>query len=117
MAQKQHVVIQTTESFDKTVDNAIVYLSQWSDEIQVIERIEGVLDRFEQCVTEHPYAYSRCPELVEMGVNTVRNANIHDFRLLYEVEPQGDRIVIHLLLLLRTRQSIEKQLIEFCLYQ
>ncbi|CAM3609563.1 hypothetical protein VA7868_03553 [Vibrio aerogenes CECT 7868] len=110
------IVIKTTVSFDKTVDNAIVYLSQWSDEIDVIERVEKTLAQFESCVSEHPLAYSRCPELMELGVNSVRNAAIGDFRILYEAEASEQQTVIYLLLFLKTNQSIEKQLIEFCLY-
>ncbi|EEO05917.1 type II toxin-antitoxin system RelE/ParE family toxin [Vibrio cholerae] len=115
--KQNNVNIQFTETFDKTLDNAITYLSQWTDEVRVITQVEDVLATFESRILEQPYSYSRCPELMELGVNSVRSAHIDHFRLLYEVYESPEEINVVLLLFLRTKQSIEKQLIEYCLYQ
>ncbi|WCE31047.1 type II toxin-antitoxin system RelE/ParE family toxin [Vibrio sp. SCSIO 43137] len=117
MNQKKPVNIFTTASFDKTIDNSITYLSQWNEELNVITGVESALEKFESQVLSQPLSYSRCPELMELGVNSVRNAHISEFRLLYEVEDGENEITVNLLLFLRTKQSIEKQLIEYCLYQ
>lgn len=111
------VNIQLTDTFDKTLDNVITHYSQWNEEAVVIERVEEVLEEFEQQVSEQPYSYSRNPELVSLGVNSVRNAISNGFRLLYEVNENEDEVRIDLLLFLSTKQSVEKQLIDFCLYQ
>ncbi len=111
------VNIQLTDTFDKTLDNVITHYSQWNEEAVVIERVEEVLEEFEQQVSEQPYSYSRNPELVSLGVNSVRNAISKGFRLLYEVNENEDEVRIDLLLFLSTKQSVEKQLIDFCLYQ
>ncbi len=116
MANKQ-VNIYTTDTFEKTLDNVITHLSQWNDEAVVIERVEGILGEFEQQVSEQPYSYSRNPELMSLGVNSVRNANFQGFRLLYEVNEYEEEVRIDLLLFLSTKQSVEKQLIDYCLFQ
>lgn len=115
--KQNNVNIQLTETFDKTLDNAITFLSQWTDEYQIITQVDEVLATFEARVVEQPYSYSRCPELMELGVNSVRSAHIDNFRLLYEVCESQEEIKVVLLLFLRTKQSIEKQLIEYCIYQ
>ncbi|MCG9597067.1 type II toxin-antitoxin system RelE/ParE family toxin [Vibrio sp. Isolate25] len=113
----KQVNIQLTDTFDKTLDNVIAHYSQWNDEAVVIERVEEVLEEFEQQVSGQPYSYSRNPELVSLGVNSVRNANSKGFRLLYEVNETENEIRVDLLLFLSTKQSVEKQLVDYCLYQ
>ncbi|MFV0447550.1 MAG: type II toxin-antitoxin system RelE/ParE family toxin [Vibrio sp.] len=114
---KKPVSIYTTETFEKTLDNVITHYSQWNDEAVIIERVEDALREFEQQVSEQPYSYSRNPELMSLGVNSVRNVNFKGFRLLYEVNEYEDEVRIDLLLFLSTKQSVEKQLIDYCLFQ
>ncbi|NOI65951.1 type II toxin-antitoxin system RelE/ParE family toxin [Vibrio sp. 99-8-1] len=114
---KKSVTIEVAETFDKKLDNAITHLSLWSDELEVVTKVDSVLDTLETQAMEQPYSYSRCPELVELGVNFVRNANIGNFRLLYEIYESEQEIKVTLLLFIRTNQSVEKQLVEYCLYQ
>ncbi|EKO3535624.1 type II toxin-antitoxin system RelE/ParE family toxin [Vibrio fluvialis] len=111
------VKIRATETFEKTLDNTITFLSQWSDEEDVITKAEEVIDNFQSQVQEHPYIHSRDPDLMDLGVNTVRRALDGDFKVLYEVTEDEDEIIVDLMLFLRTKQSVQQQLIEYCLYQ
>ena len=117
MILNKPVNIQLTETFEKTLDNVITHYSQWNEEIVVIERVERVLEEFESQVTEQPYSYFRNPELVSLGVNAVRNAHFKEFRLLYELSEYDEEFRIDVLLFLSSKQSVEKQLIDYCLYQ
>lgn len=111
------VKIRTTDTFYKTLDNAIVFLSQWSDEEDVITKVDAVLENFQSQVEQHPNIYSRDPDLMAMGVNFVRRSIESGFKILYEVTENEDEIIVDLLLFLRTKQSVQQQLIEYCLYQ
>lgn len=111
------VKILTTETFDKTLDNTIVFLSQWSDEEDVLTQVDAVLENFQSQVEQHPNIYSRDPDLMALGVNSVRRSIDSNFKILYEVTENEDEIIVDLLLFLRTKQSVQQQLIEYCLYQ
>lgn len=111
------VKIRTTETFDKTLDNTIVFLTHWSDEEDVITKVDAVLANFQSQVEQHPNSYSRDPDLMSLGVNSVRRSIDRDFKILYEVTENEEEIIVDLLLFLRTKQSVQQQLIEYCLYQ
>ncbi|EOA6542219.1 TPA: type II toxin-antitoxin system RelE/ParE family toxin [Vibrio vulnificus] len=117
MNQVKPVRIRVAEAFEKTLDNTITFLSQWSDEEIVITKAQDVIKNFQLQIEEHPFIYSRSPELMELGINSVRHAVDNGFRILYEVIEYEDEITVDLLLFLRTKQNIQQQLIEYCLYQ
>ncbi len=111
------VKIRTTDTFEKTLDNTIVFLSLWSEEEDVITKVDEVLKNFQSQVEKHPHIYSRDPDLMDLGVNSVRRAIDSGFKILYEVAENEDEIIVDLFLFLRTKQSVKQQLIEYCLYQ
>jgi hypothetical protein len=115
MSKARHVIFEYTEAFDNTFDSAISHLSQWSDEVSVIERLEGVVDEFEGAVSTNPLVYAQCQELVSLGVTEIRHAIKDGFRILYEVTEDNGITTIIVLLFLSQRQSIGHQLIDYCL--
>ncbi len=117
MTAKKIVNINAAETFEKTLENVITYLTPYSSEFLVLDRVENVIETFEQQVLAQPLSYPRSPELVSIGVNDVRHANIDGFRLLYEVTVLDDEINVYLLLFLDSKQSVEKQLVDYCLYR
>ncbi|CAG8999720.1 MAG: hypothetical protein CENE_01699 [Candidatus Celerinatantimonas neptuna] len=117
MNQEKPVKIRVAETFEKTLDNTITYLSQWSDEVNVITKVEDVIEHFQSQVKDHPFSYSRSPELLELGINSIRHTIDNGFRVLYEVTEGEAAIIVDLLLFLRTKQNMQQQLIEYCLYQ
>lgn len=112
---KNAVQINTTNTFENTVDTVINHLSERDAEHTVIERIENLVEHFEQKVGDNPYLYSKCNELVEYGTSEIRACNLNGFRILYEAYEDGDKTVVVMLLLLSQRQSIQNQLIEHCI--
>jgi len=109
------VQINTTNTFENTVDTVINHLSERDAEHTVIEKIESLVEHFEEKVSDNPYLYSKCSELVEYGVSEIRACNLNGFRILYEAYEDGDKTVVVMLLLLSQRQSIQNQLIEHCI--
>jgi uncharacterized membrane protein YhfC len=109
------VKFEYANTFGDTVDSAISHYSQWKGEESIIERIENVVDFFEESVTQNPMVHARCPELIELGVIHVRHAVKDGFRILYEVHEVDGETVILVLLFLSQRQSVQNQLIEHCL--
>jgi len=112
---QKNIKISSTKTFEQTADDLITYLTQWSDEQIVIERVEKLVVHFEEKVSDNPFIYSRCAALTEYGIVNIREFKRDGFRLLYEVEQDNETTFISVLLLLRQNQSIQEQLIEHCL--
>lgn len=115
MSKERQVTFEYTEAFENTFDSAISHLSQWSDEVSVIERLEDVVAEFEDTTSTNPLIYAQCQELVSLGVTEVRHAIKDGFRILYEVIEDNGITTIIVLLFLSQRQSIGHQLIDYCL--
>lgn len=109
------VEIVYTQTFEQTVDSAIIHWSQWNEENTVIERIESLVEHFETQVTQNPYIYSLCTELVPLGNTDIREMKRQNARLLYEVVEQTECFTITALLFLGQKQSIQNQLIDHCI--
>lgn len=112
----QSTTIRITKTFENTVDNTISHLALYTNENDVIDRVMALINHFEAHVLDNPYIYSRCIELTQLGVTSVREFNYDGFRILYEVQKnRDDSLTIEVLLLLLQNQSIQNQLIEHCL--
>ncbi|WP_394213527.1 type II toxin-antitoxin system RelE/ParE family toxin [Enterovibrio calviensis] len=111
------VTVELTEAFRKSADNTIAYLGDHMGELQAVEHIQAVYESFEGNVTDNPYMYRSCPDLRQLGVNTYREFIFNGLRIIYEVEEQQDSIVVTALLFLTTRQSIQKQMVDYYLFQ
>lgn len=113
---KKKVEIEYAATLEKTALDHVSHLTQYgSDEVAAINKIENLIGEFEGKVSESPYIYAPCPELVELGVPTFRQKVSDGVRLIHEVEEYEDKIVVKVLLLLGQKQSIQNQLITHCL--
>ncbi|OCH63713.1 type II toxin-antitoxin system RelE/ParE family toxin [Vibrio splendidus] len=103
--------IQYTETFENSLNDSIDHLTQWNDEKSVLEGIESLLDVFEENVSKNPNMYSRCSELVGLGITNIREFKKSGFRLFYEV---NNGTVVGLVLL-RQKQDISMALVDYCI--
>ena len=103
----QSTRIQYTETFDHTIEDAIHHSTT------VIDQIEDTIECFEKNVINNPLMYSRCEELSNLGITTVRDFKKNGFRILYTVNENN--LLITGLALLKQRQNITQTLIRYCL--
>ncbi|WP_241739425.1 hypothetical protein [Vibrio parahaemolyticus] len=61
-----------TEAFENMTDDQINYLSLWSEEDVVVERIETLVEKFESNITDNPEMHPPCHELTTLGVYNIR---------------------------------------------
>ncbi len=115
MMIEKKIVFEYTDTFDNTTESAIAHFSQWSDGVDVITRVERLIEEFEEGVASNPQMYSRCSELAQFGNTEIRSMTKDGFRLLYEPVESDGEVKIVVLLLLGQRQSIQEQLITHCL--
>jgi hypothetical protein len=110
------VVIDYTDTFNNSTDLTIAHLLRWSDEISVLEKIESIIDIFENAVSSNPLIYPVSQSIFDIaGISSVREANINGYRLLYEVNERNKETVVTTFILLGQRQSVKEQLINHCL--
>ncbi len=100
-----------TQTFEQLLDYLISYLSDFSDEVSVIERVEEVIERFESIISVDPFAVSVSPSLLELGVTEIREFHVNNFRVLYRIK--GERVVVDLIA--QQKQDLEQLLVYYCL--
>ncbi len=102
-----------TETFENMTDDHINYLSLWSDEDVVVERVQTLIDKFEDNIAENPEMCPPCYELTTLGVYSIRQFSFDGFKLLYEYHEHIYTATA--LALVRDRQDLQSMLIDFCL--
>jgi hypothetical protein len=109
------VKFKYTETFNNTVGGSITHLSQWTDERVVIDRIGLLIEEFEEKIGDNPLIYARCSELVQFGNTSIREMKKDGLRVLDEVSEIGKETVVTVLVFLGQRQSIQDNLVTYCL--
>ncbi|PYF79206.1 ParE-like toxin of type II ParDE toxin-antitoxin system [Marinomonas alcarazii] len=113
MAKK--VEIFYTETFGNTADNLIDHLSLYTDELSVINRVEKLIESFENRVMTSPYSCPVSQTLLLIGIPNFREYHLDSFRLIYQITELNDKIIVQADVLLSQKQSIERSLVDYCL--
>ena len=82
-----------------------------ADEAQA--RLIALVRNTESRLKAHPLAAPVCEEAALLGVSHYRELHIGEYRILYRFHEPESLVVVALFL--RQRQSIEEQLINYCL--
>ncbi|RWX55358.1 type II toxin-antitoxin system RelE/ParE family toxin [Photobacterium chitinilyticum] len=110
------VKIEYTETFVKSVEQNIDYLSAYKPESMVIDDIESLVTFFEESVTQFPEMFKICHDLTLLGDYRFREVVKDGFRLLYSIEHvSDDEGIITGEVLVRTKNSLQEQLFNHCL--
>ena len=110
----QKFEIEYTETFYKTTENLINHLSYYSTEIEVISKIEKIIDDFEERIKRAPESCQISPPLMqELGIKTWREYNKGGIRILYRVIKDESKVVADVFL--SQKQDIERALTDYCL--
>lgn len=76
-------------------------------------RLAQLVRDVEKRLSEHPLAYPVSSQAVLLGITRWRELNLDDYRVLYECDESSSQVVVALIL--RQRQSVQDQLIHYCL--
>ncbi|HHF2898441.1 TPA: type II toxin-antitoxin system RelE/ParE family toxin [Vibrio alginolyticus] len=102
-----------TETFANTAEERIDYYSQWNDVTSVVERIETLIETFEQNVERNPAIYPACYELTELGVYHFRQFSFDGFKLIYQYDDVTD--TVYAMVLISDKQDLQKTLVDYCI--
>ena len=112
---KNEVRIEYTDTFNNLLNDLIDHLSPFSNEEQVIIRIENFIERFENLVSFTSTAGPISQPLLELGVRTFREFTADDFRLLYRIKQEKNSVTITGDVIISQKQNIQQLLITYCL--
>ena len=101
-------------TFNQMTEQHFDYLAQKIGAVQAHKLLTDAISAFAERVSTHPHSAPGCLELRELGLKDYFDYidSNSQFRLIYRVGAQQN---IYALLLLNTRQSIERALINHCL--
>lgn len=76
-------------------------------------RLVELIRNTEKRLKEHPLSAPVCQQAALLGVSHYRELHLADYRILYQYDEAEALVMVALVL--RQRQSIEEQLINYCL--
>ena len=97
------------------MNDLIAHLSPYSNEEQVIIRIEDFIERFENLVSFNSAAPPISQPLLTLGVRAFREFTADNFRLLYRIKEEENSIRIIGDVIISQKQDIQQLLINYCL--
>ncbi|MBS7661355.1 type II toxin-antitoxin system RelE/ParE family toxin [Pseudomonas lalucatii] len=76
-------------------------------------KLVELIKTLEQRLKTHPLAAPVCQQAALLGITHYRELNLDEYRILYQYDEAAGLVMVALIL--RQRQSIEEQLINYCL--
>ncbi|MDF2398495.1 MULTISPECIES: type II toxin-antitoxin system RelE/ParE family toxin [Pseudomonas] len=89
------------------------YLIQQCGPQQAGQFVDQLIRQIASTLSEQAYTFAVCQQAASLGVTHFREFLCMGQRVLYEVYPDEQRVVVALII--GQRQSVEKQLIDYCL--
>ncbi len=107
------VNIVYASTFENLLTLSIEYLTPYSSEKLVIERILAVVDTFEKTVAENPESFHISPHLTSLGIANYREFTTKGFRILYRFDNHTNTITV--LVFCSQKQDMSQILVDYCL--
>lgn len=103
-----------TATFNQLLENQFDFLAQKIGAAKAQDLIASTVSRFAQRVSEHPHSVPLCLELAELGLQGYYDDidTEAQLRIIYRLSTEQR---VYALLLLSTRQSVQRALIQYCL--
>ncbi|MBB4817617.1 plasmid stabilization system protein ParE [Pseudomonas alcaligenes] len=111
MSRKIEVAYATTA--EESLVSQIHHLTPFIGAEPAYAKLAALITTSEHPLQAHPLAAPICEEAALLGVRGYRELHIDEFRILYRYDETASLVMVALIL--RQRQSIEEQLISYCL--
>jgi plasmid stabilization system protein ParE len=111
MSKKTEVAYASTA--EESLISQIHHLTPYHGADQAQSTLIELVSHAEKRLKAHPLAAPICEEAALLGVSHYRELHIREYRVLYRFHESEALVVVALFL--RQRQSIEEQLINYCL--
>jgi plasmid stabilization system protein ParE len=98
---------------EESLISQIHHLAPYLGVEQAQAKLVSLIGTLEKCLKAHPLAAPVCQQAALLGISHYRELNVDEYRILYSYDEVAQLLVAALIL--RQRQSIEEQLINYCL--
>ncbi|MNF82321.1 Plasmid stabilization system protein [compost metagenome] len=98
---------------EESLVSQIHHLTPYHGADEAHARLIELVRSAEKRLKDHPLAAPVCEEAALLGVSHYRELHIGEYRILYRFHEPESLVVVALFL--RQRQSIEEQLVNYCL--
>ncbi|WP_271103490.1 type II toxin-antitoxin system RelE/ParE family toxin [Pseudomonas tohonis] len=111
MSRTIEVAYATTA--EESLISQIHHLTPFLGAEQAYAKLATLIKSAERHLKAHPLAAPVCEQAALLGVRGYHELHIEEFRILYRYDDAASLVMVALVL--RQRQSIEEQLINYCL--
>lgn len=107
------IEIRYATTAEESLVSQIFHLTPHHGAAQAQAKLVELIHSVEKRLREYPLAAPICQQAALLGIHHYRELHVQNYRILYHYD--ADAALVMVALILRQKQSIEEQLINYCL--